>query len=150
MLRSTLLLTFVLAVTGCVGETAVAYDASYSTGAPDLVYVSPGVSVIADLDVPVFYADNYYWRYDRGVWFRSSYRTGGWAASVNVPVGIRRIDRPAVYAHTRVRVRPGGGRAEIRDHRTTAPATAVRGPAVRDQRRAPPAKRPVVRDHRQP
>ena len=38
---------------------------------PELVYVSPGVYVIADYHEPVFYSDNYYWRYHGGYWYRS-------------------------------------------------------------------------------
>src|SRR5262245_31925292 len=49
-----------------------------TTVAPDLVYVSPGVQVVADYEYPVFYADNFYWRFDGGRWYRSSWYTGGW------------------------------------------------------------------------
>lgn len=112
----TLLLLSMLA-TACVGETAV--GVAYSAPAPDLVYVSPGVSVIADYDYPVFYASNFYWRYDRGVWYRSRTYRGGWAVSYDVPATVRRIDRPAAYVHYHAArsVAHGSDHRAVRDHR---------------------------------
>jgi hypothetical protein len=53
---------------GCAGT--VGYSASVSSDGygPDLVYAAPGVQVIADYDEPIFYADNFYWRFDGGTW----------------------------------------------------------------------------------
>lgn len=61
MQRLTLLTVFAAALaTGCAAR--VGYRASVSGEAygPDLVYVAPGVQVIADYDQPIFYADNFY------------------------------------------------------------------------------------------
>jgi hypothetical protein len=67
---------------------------------PDLVYVSPGVQVIADYDEPIFYSDRYYWRLSGGTWYRSPYYTRGWVAAVPPPA-VMRIDRPRGYVHYR-------------------------------------------------
>lgn len=150
------------AATGCYTEADVGYTAGYAAPAPDLVYVSPGVQVVADYDYPVFFSDGVYWRYDGGVWYRSPRWNGGWAVSYNVPVTVRGIDRPGRYVHYRA-----GGGVMVRDHRgggyyapAGRPATVYRagpgGPVVRDHRSAapvyraapPPRRGPVVRDHR--
>jgi hypothetical protein len=154
--------------TGCYtqGDVGVGYSYGYAAPAPSLYYVSPGVSVVAYSDYPVFYSDNYYWRYDNGLWYRSSYYGGGWVAWNNVPYSVRRIDRPHTYA----RFTPGEGWSRtsangpyVRDHRGgtyqggyQGGARTAPGPAVRDHRTpyaAPQpqpsrAPAPVVRDHR--
>ena len=104
---------------------------------PDLVAVGPGVSVIADYDEPIFYADGLYWWNYNGYWYRSSYYTGGWVMVSSPPIVVARIGSPYYYRHYRpsgyvARSRPvpyhrvqrpayrsggGGGRAVIRDHR---------------------------------
>jgi hypothetical protein len=154
--------------TGCYtqGDVGVGYSYGYAAPAPSMYYVSPGVSVVAYSDYPVFYSDNYYWRYDNGLWYRSTYAGGGWVAWSNVPYSVRTIDRPARYA----RFTPGQGwsrqpyqgsyQGGVRDHRTyqggyQGGARTAPGPAVRDHRtyNAPqpqPAQAPVVRDHRAP
>jgi hypothetical protein len=189
----------IAAAGGCYAETGVGYSAGYSatyvapppppapvyqttatvsvdTYQPDLVDVGGGVQVIADYDEPVFYTDNFYWRFYGGTWYRSSAYNGGWVVYNDVPYSVRRIDRPHTYAH----YRPSGyvPRAQrdpyVRDHRAydnrgyqaPPPGPAVRdhrtydnrgyqpapapGPAVRDHRSEPyqPAPAPVVRDHR--
>ena len=101
-----------LAGTGCAGTGQVGYGATATVSTPELVYVSPGVQVIADYDEPVFYSDNYYWRYNSGVWYRSPYHTRGWVRWSDVPVAVRRIDRPTAYIHYR-----GPDRTVVRDHR---------------------------------
>ena len=61
---------------GCTASGTAYYGGggtlTATTVAPDLVYVSPGVQVVADYDYPVFYADNFYWRFDSGRWYRSA------------------------------------------------------------------------------
>lgn len=106
---------------GCYsGEAEVGYTATYSTPAPALAYVSPGVSVVYDYDYPVFYADGFYWRNYGGYWYRSTYWNRGWAVSGSVPVAVRSINRPQAFTHYRggyiVRRGPAG-RAVVRDHR---------------------------------
>jgi hypothetical protein len=79
-----------------------------------MVAVSPGVWVVEDRPDPVFYSDDYYWRYDNGAWYRSSYYDGGFVAVQGgvVPVHVRTIERPRGYVHyqapprARVRVAP--------------------------------------------
>jgi hypothetical protein len=71
---------------------------------PALVYVSPGVEVVADWDAPVFFSDGAYWYWDNGLWYRSAY-LGGERIRVNyVPPTISRIDRPSRYVHYRPEV----------------------------------------------
>lgn len=154
--------------TGCYtqGDVGVGYSYGYAAPAPSMYYVSPGVSVVAYSDYPVFYSDNYYWRYDNGLWYRSNYYGGGWVVWNDVPYSVRSIDRP--YRYTRYDGRwsrqpayRGTYQGGVRDHRTYGggtyqgrPAPAPQGPAVRDHRyNAPqpaPSSAPAARDHRSP
>lgn len=163
---------------GCYthGDVGMSYSSGggyYAASGPDLYYYSPGVSVVAYSDDPVFYSDNYYWRYYDGVWYQSPYYNTGWSVSYNVPYGVRSIDRPYSYARFRpgqgwTRVRAGNtgyaqGGVQVRDHRggngyynNGGYARPAPQPTVRDHRsyqpapapRAAPAPAPVVRDHR--
>ena len=92
---------------GC-GPAEVSGTAYYTT--PSLAYVSPGVSVVADYDYPIFYADNFYWRWYDGAWYRSPYYYGGWISVSAPPYAVARIDRPWLYSHYRMggTVRYGG------------------------------------------
>jgi hypothetical protein len=121
-----------LGVLGCAGG----YSAQVTATTPELVLIEPGIQVVVDSDVPVFYTDSFYWRYENDVWYRSQYATGGWIRIDVIPPHLRRIDRPHQYA----RYHPPGRTPVVRDHRTPAPP-----PVVRDHRTPPP---PVVRDHR--
>jgi hypothetical protein len=166
--------------TGCYtqGDVGVGYSYGYAAPAPSMYYVSPGVSVVAYSDYPVFYSDNYYWRYDGGLWYRSSYHGGGWVVWNDVPYRVRSIDRPYRYARYDGRWSRSApaynGRYQggyVRDQRTyqaptrySAPAPAARdhrtysaptrynapAPAARDHRSAPAPRSsgPAVRDHR--
>ena len=68
---------------GCYthGDVGMSYSSGgyYAASGPDLYYYSPGVSVVAYSDDPVFYSDNYYWRYYDGVWYQSPYWNSGWS-----------------------------------------------------------------------
>lgn len=146
--------------TGCVthGDVGVGYSYGYAAPAPDMYVMNNGVYVVAYADYPTFYADNYYWMYNNGLWYRSSYYGGGWVVSYDVPYYVRSIDRP--YAYTRFT--PGRGwtrapspayRGGVRDHRTYNPGYTRTAPTVRDHRSgptySPPAtSSPPVRDHR--
>src|SRR4051812_23345676 len=157
-----------LPVVAALGFTAGCYthgDVGYSSGGgyyaaasgPDLYYYAPGVSVVAYSDDPVFYSDNYYWRYSDGIWYQSPYYDSGWSVSYNVPYGVRSIDRPYSYA----RFRPGQGWTRV-NARANATGYSQGGVQVRDHRggynnnnsgryynnNARPAPAPVVRDHR--
>ena len=92
LLRS---LLFVALVGGCAGSGQFTYASE--ARAPDLVVISPGVQVIANLDEPIFYSDNYYWRNQGGFWYRSAYHTRGWARVEVAPVRIRAIVQPSAY-----------------------------------------------------
>ena len=144
---------------GCyaTGSTSVGYSGTVTatTVAPDLVYVSPGVQVIADYDEPVFYTDGYYWREMNGTWYRSSYHTHGWAYAAPPRTVISIENR-----HSYRRYRPSGYTPRVRDHRTHDNRDWNRtrdhrdpGPAVRDHRTNDNRdwnRQPATRDHRDP
>jgi hypothetical protein len=128
---------------GCYATTSgsVGYSGAVTTTyvAPDLVYVSPGVQVIADYDEPVFYSDGFYWRESNGIWFRSNYHTHGWV-SYSAPRHVLSIQNRHAYR----RYRPAGYSPRVRDNRRYD-----NRPVVRDQRDyRQPYNQPVVRDHR--
>jgi hypothetical protein len=169
-MRTLLTLSFLGALAaGCYGEGGygAGYSYGYATASPGLVYVSPGVQVIADYDYPVFYSDNYYWRYDNGLWYRSGGYNGGWSVSYDVPYGVRSIDRPYNYVHYRGNWNGNNNYGYrntpvVNDHRSGGyqPAYRPAYQAPRQQpvyqgrqpvyqgRQAPVRTAPVVRDHR--
>jgi hypothetical protein len=120
LLRSVL---FVALAGGCAGTGQ--FTVTSEVAAPDLVVISSGVQVIADLDEPIFYSGNYYWRNQGGFWYRSTSHTRGWARVEVAPVEIRTIERPSAYVHyhgeARARVsserRGSVPPAGVRDHR---------------------------------
>lgn len=160
MLRISLVLAGLLALTlssGCLmharGGVGVSASATYDS--PDLVYVSPGVYVVADYHEPVFYSNGFYWLYTDGYWYRSNYYSGGWVHVSSVPGHIRTIRRPRSYVRYRARGqvyhRDRSGRVIVRDNRSRrAPARhhRDRGPAVRDNRSHRSRSAPAVRDNR--
>jgi hypothetical protein len=165
------LLLSVLAATafaGCVthGDVGVGYQYGYASPEPDMYVVSDGVNVVAYADYPTFYSDNYYWMYNGGTWYRSSYYGGGWVVSYDVPYRVRTIREPHSYAHFQggagyTRYNAGG--TSVRDHRYNGGGynngyqgrTNNPGPAVRDHRTYSPPSQPAyqpppARDHRAP
>ena len=135
----------------CVNLSAAALAAgcaatvSADAYGPDLVTVSPGVQVIADYDEPIFYSDGFYWRYDGGGWYRSTYYTGGWVYA-RPPVAVLRIDRP--YALRALSPRGLGRPSADRLRRRAARGSrrrrrrGWRGTAAGGYRGAPAARRP--------
>jgi hypothetical protein len=98
MLRILLPVTLLNALAaGCYSEAEVGY--AYTT--PSLAYVSPGVQVVYDYDYPVFFSDGFYWRWYGNAWYRSPYWDRGWSIAFDVPIAVRRIDRPWAYSHWR-------------------------------------------------
>ena len=87
----------------CTGTGDVEYAGEVQVSSPELIAVSPGVQVIADADEPIFYANNDYWLYRDGYWFRSNdYRRGYVRVEFSyVPQQIRTIEQPQTYAHYR-------------------------------------------------
>jgi hypothetical protein len=107
-MRTSFILAGLLALgvtTGCSARGTVGATASYST--PEMVYVSPGVHVVADYDRPVFYTNGYYWLYSGGVWMRSHRHNHGFVRVRSVPYAVRRIDRPHRYVRVRARHQRG-------------------------------------------
>jgi len=115
----------------CAGRATVAV-----THVPDLVYVAPGVHVIADYDEPIFYADGFYWWFYEGAWYRSTYYTGGWTFAASPPIVVVRIGEPYRYRHYRP--------ASYIVHHRPVPMRQVKRPVVRDHR----ADATRIRDHR--
>src|SRR5688572_20838889 len=114
MLKASSLLVAVLSLsmTGCVVRArGQVHTAAYVEAEPELVYVSPGVYVVADQEEPVFYSDNYYWRYHGGIWYRSSRWGGGWVTYHQRPARFHASFRP--HAYVRVRAR-GNARGHVR------------------------------------
>ena len=127
------LVTGLLFGAGCYAGTGTYATASYGGPVgyydPDLAYVGPGVQVVAGYDQPVFYSDNFYWRYDNNRWFRSSYYDRGWSYATP-PRAVLSIDRPYRY----------------RNYRPAGYVGRDRGPMIRDQRGY--QQRPVHRQDR--
>lgn len=127
--------------TGCYASTGYVagptVGVTATTVAPDLVYVSPGVQVIADYNEPVFYSDGFYWRESGGTWYRSSYHTHGWVYAAP-PRAVISIGNRHSYAH----YRPAGYRPRHREAYRPAPRSDYRRPA-HDYR--PAASRPAYR-----
>lgn len=123
-----LLLVLALPLAACTaGYRGTAVIASSGYVEPDLVYVSPGVYVVADYDFPVFYSASFFWRYGSdGRWYRSRYHDRGFVYG-RPPQAVVRIDRPDRYRYYRggyITSREGvrryyrdRGRIRIRDHR---------------------------------
>ncbi|MDB4959559.1 MAG: hypothetical protein JWO36_7128 [Myxococcales bacterium] len=84
---------------GCTGTGDVEYGGEVSVASPDLVYVEPGVQVVADADQPLFYSDNSYWLYRDNNWYRSDSYRGGFEPVHAVPQRIREIREPRAYVH---------------------------------------------------
>ncbi len=126
---------------GCAGSAQ--YSATATVETPRLILIEPDVQVVADYDQPVFYSENYYWRYDNGVWYRSNSHLRGWVRFEAVPARIRRIDRPTAYIRYRGEAR-GTANGQVRDHRDhqPPPPPAYQPPPVVNNPTPPPAYQP--------
>ena len=125
---------------GCYtqGDVGVGYSYGYASAgyaSPDLYYLGPGVSVVAYSDYPAFYADNYYWMYSGGLWYRSSYYGSGWVAYNDVPYSVRSIRNP--YGYTRFQ--PGRGWTRVSAGGNYNRSYNPRGYNARGASSAPPA-----------
>ncbi len=124
-------LSLALVSAGCTGQTEL--RATAVVAEPSLVYVSPGLWVVADSELPLFYSDGLYWLYRDGYWHSSSSYWGGWvyAPYPRLPIVIRSIQRPRQYTYyrprpgQRVRVAP-----RTRDHRARQPQATRRNERV--------------------
>lgn len=129
-----LLLGTATLASGCGGGYAT-YTVTATS--PELVYVSPGVYAVAGYGLPIFYANNSYWQYYDGLWYRSNRYTGGWYREPRPPVVVSRITRPnAYYYRDRGRIR-----VEYRDRDRDRDRRVIREHRDRDR---------DVRDDRSP
>jgi len=116
------------ALAACTGSAGYRVTGTYTSTAPDMAYVSPGVRVIADYDEPIFFADGFYWYNSNGIWYRSGSYTSGWVYVSSPPRVIARIDRPYAYVHYRPH--------NYVVHRRPVPSYRIERPVVRDHRAA--------------
>ena len=133
MLRASGLVAALFAATlatGCIVHGRVGATAYVEE--PELVYVSPGVYVVADQADPIFYSDGFYWLNRGGVWYRSRSYGSGWVYVSAPAYRVRAIGSPRAYVHYRAT-----GRARARAPYRGRPAQSPyhRGPVrVRDHR----------------
>lgn len=94
-----------LAFGGACGPAAVSGGGAASAsgaptrGAPALVDLTPGVEVVTGWSVPVFFADDYFWSWDGGTWYRSATLGGPRVVVRQIPVAVARIYAPWRYAN---------------------------------------------------
>lgn len=119
------------AVGGCVEERP---PPAY----PDVVYVQPGVYVLADATRPIYFVNGYYWWYDGGVWVWSDNYRGDWHRGRHAPPRLRAIHDPDAYA---AHVRARGRRVRADEAPRLRPASGVE--RRHERRVAPPAHRPA-------
>jgi len=129
-LLSTVTSALLLFGVGCAGSAQ--YSATATVDTPQLILIEPEVQVVADYDEPIFYTDNYYWRYDGGAWYRSNNHVRGWVR-YEAPARLRKIDRRERY------VRYHG---EVRDHRDHQPPPAAPPPTTVYNPPPPPPPHP--------
>lgn len=129
MLKRILFVTAMLSggvgLAACAGGGGAMYGGSVSAGVsygadPELAEIQPDVWVVEGYDEPVFFSDNYYWRFSGGAWYRSDYYDRDWVTVYDVPYRLRSIDRPTAYvryyAPYGARVREGArGRVIVRN-----------------------------------
>jgi hypothetical protein len=137
---------------GCAAEAQThAYVAGPDVVAfyepPPLIMVEPGIYVLRDSAVPVYYIDGAYWSYSDGVWYRAGHWRDPWVrvGIHGIPYGIAHRDhhryvRYHGHPHSYVYREPGQPR---RDH--------YRGPArpQRAERSYRPAQ-PSIERHPAP
>ena len=120
-MRRILIPFLLVAATACAGRATYTTGGTYAYAEPEMVYAEPGVQVTYNAEYPIFYSDNYYWRYDNGRWYRSSYWDRGYRVS-SPTYTVARIQSPYRYRHYRpqgyvTRRHDDRGRVVIRDHR---------------------------------
>ncbi len=130
--------TFVVAISlaGCRSTATPEYPGEVRVTSPQLVKLTPQVSVVADADEPLFFAQGNYWLYRDGYWFHApSYRANFALADRNaVPPEILGIDRPELYVQYRLHV------AQIEAAKTRKPAQTAYGAPLPERGYHPPAQ----------
>lgn len=120
--------------TGCAGQAEVHYSGDATR--PQLVALddNPDVSVVANADEPIFFADSTFWLYRDNTWWRSSSHRTGWTRADAPPERVTRIAQPARYVH--YRHNETGPRTGFNDH-DAQPRPDVRPSVGPDDHRAP-------------
>jgi hypothetical protein len=87
--------------TACAGQAEVHYSGDGAR--PELVAMddNPEVSVVANADEPIFFADSTFWLYRGNTWWRSSSHRTGWSRADAPPQKVTRIAQPTRYVHYR-------------------------------------------------
>lgn len=80
----------------CAGTADVMYHAPLPA-TTSMVELRPGVYVVTDQDEPVFFADNFYWRYHDDAWYRTRGATGDWIRIGRPPDSVLSIGEPQRY-----------------------------------------------------
>lgn len=99
-MRRILIPFLMVAATACAGRATYTASGTYAYAEPELVYAEPGVQVTYDSADPIFYSDNYYWRYTDGRWYRSSHWSSGFVVATPT-VSVARLQSPYRYRHYR-------------------------------------------------
>lgn len=116
-----------LGVSSCVGAGQVEVAAP----SHQLIAIGPDIWVVSNWDYPVYYYDGFYWRLTDGIWYRSTWYTGGFVRVGVVPRIVIRHHHPRRYIHYRARRGVRVRKIPQRRHRThTRPA-----PRRHDRRR---------------
>lgn len=84
------------------GGVAVTAPGAPIYGAPKLANLAPGVEVVTDWTTPVFFADDFFWHWDGGTWYRSATLRGPRVEVAQLPVAVARLRAPWAYARYRV------------------------------------------------
>lgn len=95
--------SLVLSLGACAGTAEITYRAPVTTSA--MVEVRPGVYAVTDQDEPVFFADNFYWRYHDNTWYRTRDTGGNWIRIGRPPEVVLQIREPYRYRRYRASAR---------------------------------------------
>lgn len=98
MLHRLSLFLFAALGAACTQQTNDVEYAELTAPSPQLVAIAPDVEVVVGAREPVFRANNAYWLYRDGRWYRSTAPTGAqWQRIATPPPAIAQIDRPEDY-----------------------------------------------------
>lgn len=94
-----ILTALLLTTAACAGTAEVRYRAPLTT--TSMVEVRPGVYAVTDQDEPVFFADDFYWRFHADTWYRTRDANGEWLRIGRPPQTVLEIREPRRYQRYR-------------------------------------------------